>query len=133
MIVDSSAIVAIVLREPGYERLSRALASRDGAAGAGTPTLVESGLVLVSRAGRRGRIALSHFVADAEIEAVPFGEAHWQSAVTAFQRFGKGRHPARLNFGDCLTYATAKVARQPLLCLGDDFAQTDLELVALQT
>jgi ribonuclease VapC len=58
-----------------------------------------------------------------------FGDAHWRIAQSAFVRYGKGRHPAALNFGDCLTYATAYVAGEPLLCVGNDFAQTDLELV----
>jgi ribonuclease VapC len=52
-------------------------------------------------------------------------------ALDAFSRFGKGRHPAALNFGDCMTYAIAEVARRPLLCVGEDFAQTDLELAGL--
>jgi uncharacterized protein with PIN domain len=63
------------------------------------------------------------------IEIVPFTGLHWQRAVDAFARFGKGRHPAALNFGDCMTYATAALARQPLPCRGDDFRKTDLELV----
>jgi ribonuclease VapC len=57
-----------------------------------------------------------------------FRRAHWRSAVDAFHRFGKGRHPAGLNFGDCMSYATAKLADQPLLCAGADFAKTDLRL-----
>jgi ribonuclease VapC len=61
---------------------------------------------------------------------VPFGEDHWGAAVDAFLCYGKGRHPAGLNVGDCLTYAVARLAGEPLLCLGDDFARTDLELVA---
>jgi len=61
---------------------------------------------------------------------IPFGTDHWTAAHDAFLRFGKGRHPARLNLGDCMTYATAKLAGEPLLCLGNDFAQTDLPLVA---
>ncbi len=59
---------------------------------------------------------------------VSFDERHWQLSLEAFERYGKGRHPARLNFGDCLSYATAKLAGQPLLCVGNDFAQTDVEL-----
>jgi len=62
---------------------------------------------------------------------LPFGDEHWRLAAQAFGRYGKDRHPAGLNYGDCLTYATAKLAGEPLLSLGDDFAQTDLELVTL--
>ena len=61
------------------------------------------------------------------ISEIPFGPAHWREAVDAYQRFGRGRHPARLNFGDCLSYATAKLAGQPLLFIGHDFSQTDIE------
>ncbi|HEX7838922.1 MAG TPA: type II toxin-antitoxin system VapC family toxin [Kofleriaceae bacterium] len=62
------------------------------------------------------------------IEVVPFTDAHDGIAVEAWLRFGKGRHPAALNFGDCLTYAVAKVTTRPLFCTGDDFTKTDLEL-----
>lgn len=57
---------------------------------------------------------------------VPFGEDHWRQAAEAYARFGRGRHKAALNFGDCLSYAVARLADQPLLCVGDDFARTDL-------
>jgi ribonuclease VapC len=74
---------------------------------------------------------LSDFLQHRPFEVISFGDAHWRSAQVAFTRFGKGRHAAALNFGDCLTYATAFVAGEPLLCIGDDFAQTDLPLVEL--
>jgi ribonuclease VapC len=60
---------------------------------------------------------------------LPLDERHWVVAVDAFERFGKGRHPAAPNFGDCLTYAVAHVARRPLLYVGDDFARTDLDVI----
>lgn len=66
------------------------------------------------------------FLQQFEVEEIPFTEAHWRIATDAFLRFGKGRHPAALNFGDCMTYATAKLAGEPLLFVGNDFAQTDL-------
>ena len=127
MIVDSSALVAILAREPGWEDLSAAVAGAT-ATRVGAPTLVETGMVLHRRIGAIARTALERFLADAEIETLPFTDRHWPLALRAFSRYGKGRHPAGLNFGDCLTYAVAFVAREPLLCLGDDFAQTDLEL-----
>jgi ribonuclease VapC len=99
-------------------------------AGVGAPTLVEAGIVLSARMGVLGRTLLARIVQDAELAIVPFSGAHWTVAVDAFDRFGKGRRAAGLNFGDCLTYATARLAGQPLLCVGDDFAHTDLELVA---
>jgi ribonuclease VapC len=65
---------------------------------------------------------------ETEPTIIPFGEAHWRSAVDAYLRYGKGRHRAALNFGDCMAYAVAKLAQQPLLCAGADFAKTDLPL-----
>ena len=61
-------------------------------------------------------------------ETIPFGPDHWREAVSAYARFGKGRHRARLNFGDCLSYAVAMLADQPLLCTGSDFSKTDVTL-----
>ncbi len=127
MILDTSALVALILQEDGYEELAR-IASEASVRGVGTPSLVETGIVLHGRVGGVARTALERLLADAEVETIAFTERHWPVALRAFARFGKGRHPAGLNFGDCLTYASAAVAGEPLLCLGDDFAQTDLEL-----
>ena len=71
---------------------------------------------------------LSEFLQEFEVSLVPFGEDHWREAASAFKRFGKGRHPASLNLGDCMAYATAKVAGLPLLFVGNDFPKTDLDL-----
>lgn len=128
MIVDSSAIVAVLLAEPGHEPLVDLLADA-GSVAAGGPTLAETGMVLVSRLGIVGKTLLARFVQETELVVVPVGAEHWTVAVDAFGRYGKGRHPAGLNFGDCLTYAVAHVAGEPLLCIGDDFPTTDLELV----
>ena len=125
MILDSSAVVAILLREPGHEALLDAVCDA-GDCGIGVPTLVEASIVLSARIGDDSRGLLSRFLAEAAIVPIPFGEAHWSTAVDAWLRFGKGRHAAALNFGDCLAYATARVAGQPLLHVGDDFARTDL-------
>ena len=106
MIVDSSAVIAVLLREPGYEvvldQLTTALAP-----GIGTPTLTETGIVLSARLGPGGKTLLARFVAEIGLTVVPFVSEHWGVAVDAFLRYGKGRHPAALNFGDCLTYAVA--------------------------
>ncbi len=128
MIVDSSAVVAIILREPGHNGLLEQLGAASGA-GIGTPTLAETGIVLAARLGPSGRSLLARFLEEAALVEVPFGEHHWRAAVGAYTRFGKGRHPAALNFGDCMTYATAELAGEPLLCVGGDFARTDLPLV----
>lgn len=127
MILDSSALVAVLVEEPGYEPVWEAMRNADRI-GVGTPTLVESGMVLERFAPRLGRFLLVRILDDLEATRIPFAEAHWPVALDAFLLFGKGRHPASLNLGDCMTYAVAKVANEPLLCLGDDFAQTDLAL-----
>lgn len=129
MILDSSAIVAVVLKQPGYEPLLERLAEEPHVA-IGAPTLAETGIVLAARLGASGRTLLARLLQEAEVTVLPFADDHGDVAVEAFMRFGKGRHPAALNFGDCLTYATAKLADEPLLCLGNDFAQTDLVLAA---
>jgi ribonuclease VapC len=127
MIVDTSAIVAIVMREPGHEQILAKLGAA-GSLGIGVPTLVETGLVLSSRLRQDARGLLSRLLAESGMSAVPFGEVHLGLAIEAWLRFGKGRHPAALNLGDCLSYAVARVAGEPLLCTGDDFARTDLEI-----
>ena len=127
MIVDSSALLAIVLREQGYEPLERALGEA-ARVGVGAPTLVETAIVLHARVGALSRTLLKRLLDDVGAEPIAFGDRHWPVALSAFARFGRGRHPADLNFGDCLTYAVARVADEPLLCLGDDFARTDLVL-----
>ncbi|HEY2949410.1 MAG TPA: type II toxin-antitoxin system VapC family toxin [Micromonosporaceae bacterium] len=128
MIVDSSALVAIILREPGHESVLDALADA-ATAGVGAPTLVETGIVLTARLGLPGKTLLARLVQEADLTVIGFTADHWSAAVDAYNRFGNGRHAADLNFGDCLTYAVAKLAGQPVLCLGDDFAQTDLTVV----
>ena len=127
MIVDASALIAIALREPGHQTVVAKLTAASEA-GIGTPTLVETGIVLSARLGRDARPILARLLQEAALTVVPFGEPHWRAAVDAYGRFGKGRHAAGLNFGDCLAYAVAKLANQPLLCVGDDFNRTDLAL-----
>jgi ribonuclease VapC len=130
MIVDTSAIVAVLLGQAESAALTGMLMANAPSA-AGAPTLAEAAVVLQARLGPRGLGDLRGFVVEFDVHAVPFGEDHWRQAAVAFARFGKGRHPAGLNFGDCLTYAVAKLSGLPLLCVGSDFAQTDLELVPL--
>jgi ribonuclease VapC len=127
VILDSSAVIAILLREPGHDRLRNHLAASEQV-GIGAPTAVESSLVLCSRVGRAGKTLLARFLQEAEVEVVEFTADHWTVAADAFIAYGRGRHRAGLNFGDCMTYAVAKLAGEPLLCLGDDFPATDLQL-----
>jgi ribonuclease VapC len=127
LIVDSSAAVAVIREEEGYTALADAL-RRAPSIAIGAPTLFETAMVLIAREGAAARPVLSRFLQENEIDVVPFDGRHWDLAAQAFLRYGKGRHPARLNYGDCMTYATARLADHPLLCVGEDFAKTDLAL-----
>jgi ribonuclease VapC len=89
-------------------------------------TWTESRIVIFSRSGEAGLVALDELKAAAGIEIVPVTESLADLAFEAFRRFGKGRHPAGLNFGDCFSYALAKERNEPLLFKGDDFPRTDV-------
>lgn len=127
MILDSSALVAIALDEPERGDFIRAI-DEARVVGVGAPTLAEAGIVLTARSGADASSILSELVATADAVIIEFGDAHWREALSAWSRFGRSRHPAGLNFGDCLAYATASVAGEPLLAKGDDFGQTDIPL-----
>jgi ribonuclease VapC len=127
VILDSSAIIAVVCREPGFEEVLRKLDAAPSL-GIGTPTLVESATVLEARLRLDGRAILERLLQDFRVTSVSFGDEHWREATRAFRLFGRGRHPASLNFGDCLTYAVARLADRPLLCVGNDFEETDLAI-----
>ncbi|MBN9624372.1 MAG: type II toxin-antitoxin system VapC family toxin [Actinobacteria bacterium] len=101
MILDTSALVAVLFEEPGFQELERKML--------GTSVIA---------------IGLRESM---DIVVIPFEQPHWETAADAFIRFGKGRHPAALNYGDCMAYATARLADRPLLFVGDDFARTDVE------
>ena len=125
MILDSSAVVAVLCREPGHEILLKKI----GAAPLiviGAPTLAETQLALTMKLGRDASALVEQFLAETQAIVAPFGREHVSVFFTAFLTYGKGRHPARLNMGDCFTYASAKVARLPVLCVGGDFSLTDI-------
>lgn len=128
MTIDSLAIIAILTKEPGHEELLGLLATAEHV-GVGAPTLVETSMVFQARLGPLGKSLLARLASEAEFDIIDFTAEHWSAATDAFAKHGKGRHKAGLNFGDCLTYAVAKVAGRPLLFKGDDFPHTDLELV----
>ncbi|MCG8478024.1 MAG: type II toxin-antitoxin system VapC family toxin [Spirochaetales bacterium] len=125
MIIDTSAVVAIVMREAGFDDVLERLSARVECA-LGTPTFTETAIVLSARLKRDARALLTRFLSEAGVEIVPFGEAHGAAATDAWLRYGKGRHPAALNFGDCMSYAVAKLADEPLLYVGNDFSKTDI-------
>jgi ribonuclease VapC len=124
MILDTSAVVAVVMQEPGYEALLEAMAGVTTAIG--TATLTETAIVLSARLSYDSRSVLSRFLSEASVAVVPFGESHYSAGVDAWLRYGKDRHPASLNSGDCLSYAVAKLSNESLLFVGEDFARTDI-------
>jgi ribonuclease VapC len=126
VILDSSPVVSVLLRESGHQPLEQKMREAD-LLGIGAPTLLETEMVMISARGEAGRKAVSRFCATLDVVVVPFGARHEDVAVEVFSRFGKGRHPAALNYGDCMAYATARVADEPLLYIGNDFARTDIQ------
>jgi ribonuclease VapC len=123
--LDTSAVVAIALQEPDGESYLQRIVS-DGAV-VGTPTLVECHMVLTSRMPAFANAFMKGFVERQSVHVSNFTFDVYEIAVTAFEKYGKGRrHPARLNFGDCMAYAVAKHHGLPLLYKGDDFSHTDI-------
>jgi ribonuclease VapC len=132
VIIDSSAVLAVIGKEPGYDRIVNALAHAERIR-IGAPTRLGTGIVLAARLGPRGKTVLARFLQENAIETVAFDEEHVAVALDAYSRFGEGRHPAALNFGDCCAYAIACAAGEPLMCVGEDFRHTDLQLVDLDS
>lgn len=126
MVVDSSALLAILLDEPERDLFVR-LTVEGKPARLSAASLVESSIVIESRRGQRGGADLDRFLRRAGLVVAPVDHRQAEIARTAFRRFGKGRHPAGLNFGDCFAYALARATGEPLLFKGDDFARTDVE------
>lgn len=124
-VLDSSILFAILLQESGFETYVATLnAAKELLIGA--PTLAEAGIVVQSRQGPPGLANLLYLLRRWDVRVVDFTNVHAMEAISAYQRYGKGRHPAALNLGDCNSYATAKVAGAPLLYKGADFGYTDL-------
>jgi ribonuclease VapC len=127
MVIDSSALVAVVLAEPDAARYATAMAGNQPADRlVAAPNLTEAMIVVESRQGPDASRDLQLLVAGVGIEVTPVDEQLALAAVAAWRRFGKGRHPAGLNFGDCFAYALAKQCDLPLLFKGEDFTQTDV-------
>jgi len=125
MTLDSSALIAVLFGESGHLDLIDRILEADHVR-VGAPTLAETSLVFAGRRQASGAAEVEELVRELAITVVPFGEAEWRVAVDAFVRFGRGRHKAALNFGDCLAYASAIVAGDSLLYVGDDFTHTDV-------
>jgi ribonuclease VapC len=125
MVIDTSALLAILQDEPERRAFNEAIEAAASRA-MSVATFVEVSIVIESRHGAAGLRELDHFVDRAGIELVSVDAEQGRVARAAWSRFGKGRHPAGLNFGDCFAYALARVLGEPLLCKGDDFARTDI-------
>lgn len=128
MVLDTSAVIAILLGEPEADRLltaiDAALFPRLSAA-----SLLETAMVVQSRLGDPGERELDLLLDRMRVETVAVTAEHVDLARSAFRRFGKGRHPAALNYGDCFSYALSVALQEPLLFKGDDFSQTDVAAV----
>ncbi len=125
MTLDTSALIAVLFSEPGHLDLVDRILEADTVR-VGAPTLVETSLVYAGRRGRAGDRAVHDLIHELGVTVASFGETEWRLAADAFGRYGRGRHKAALNFGDCLAYATAAAAGDSLLFVGSDFRHTDV-------
>jgi ribonuclease VapC len=126
MVIDTSAIVAIALNEPDAESLERRIADAP-ARFISAATVLEAAMVIETRLGELGGAELDLWLLKAGVEIVPVDAEQVGHARRAWRRFGKGRHAAGLNFGDCFSYALSALRREPLLFKGGDFSRTDIE------
>lgn len=127
MVIDTSALLAILLAEPEAELFAGAIAV-DPRRLVSAVSSLEAAIVIRSRKGPAGVRELDLLTHSAGLSVVSFDEEQVQLARTAYESYGKGRHPAALNLGDCASYALARTSGEPLLCKGDDFPQTDVKL-----
>jgi ribonuclease VapC len=128
MVVDSSAILAILLVEADRDRFTTLILEAETRA-ISAANVLETGIVLESRRGEAAGREFDLFLNQAGFDVVPVDSEQVEIARIAWRKYGKGRHPAGLNFGDCFAYALAKVLDEPLLVKGTDFARTDIQCV----
>ena len=126
IVADTSAIIAVMLLEPGHERLADVIARSDACI-ISPVTLVEITMV-ISRSVQDPKTTVDIYLQQTGISVCSVDAMHAELAQHAFLTYGKGRHPARLNCGDCFSYAAAKALNAPLLYVGDDFAKTDIRV-----
>lgn len=129
MVVDTSAITAILFGKPEADALTTIIAEAPDAMMSAFSVL-EAGIVVEARKGEAGGRELDLFLHQARIRIIPLDAEHLATARAAWRKFGRGRHPAGLNIGDCCAYALARHTGTPLLFKGDDFGKTDLPVVA---
>lgn len=128
MVIDTSALLAILQDEAERRTFNEAIEASDSRV-LSVANYVEVSIVIESRHGAEGLRELDRFIERAGIDLVGVDLEQGRAARDAFSRYGKGRHSAGLNFGDCFAYALARVLEQPLLCKGDDFSRTDVATV----
>ena len=126
VIVDTSALMAVLLQEEDAMKFATALSSATGLRMA-APTWLEAAMVATARSASRGYIELLSLLEDMGVEVVPIDHTLAEIAYGGWVRYGKGRHPAGLNYADCFSYALAKQRGDPLLFKGDDFSLTDIQ------
>jgi ribonuclease VapC len=131
MVIDTSALIAILLGEPEAEAIAIVIAN-DPKRLLSAFSALEVGIVIEAKKGEAGGRELDLLLHRAQIEIVAMTSEHCELARFAWRAFGKGRHPAGLNIGDCCSYALAKYSGEPLLFKGDDFTKTDLQAVRFQ-
>jgi ribonuclease VapC len=124
---DTSILVAILEGEPEWQKLDAILTNSNPLIAA--VSLLECFMVMRSRLEAFAPTAIEEILHQYNFQVTEFGLQHLARAQNAFERFGKGNHPAKLNFGDCIVYATAKHTSTPLLFFGDDFSKTDLDII----
>ena len=125
MVIDTSAVIAILFGEGDAERYSTAI-DIDPTRLMSAASVLEACLVVERELGEEGNRELDFLLLKIGIETIAFNEAQLQVARHAFREYGKGRHPAGLNFGDCFSYALSRTSGEPLLFKGDDFSKTDV-------
>ena len=125
MVVDSSVLIAILLAEPEAEDYAKRLVDTDDIY-ISAVSIVESSMVIEYKKGEQGAMQYDELLKIIAPTIVAFDSEQAKLARTAWRQYGKGRHPAKLNFGDCCSYAVAKYLNKPLLFKGDDFSKTDL-------
>ena len=126
MIIDSSAVLAVLFGEADAETYEQSIAMASPCR-MSVANVLETSIVVESRGGEAAGHELDVFLERAGIELIPVTTEHLEAARRAWRRFGKGNHPAALNFGDCFAYALAKVENETLLFKGNDFTRTDVE------
>ncbi|WP_083673578.1 MULTISPECIES: type II toxin-antitoxin system VapC family toxin [Serinicoccus] len=126
IVLDTSAVAAVIFGEPDAETLLRVMQRAAGDLLMSAATSVEVGIVVETRQGREATQDLRLLLDRLGVDIAPLDAAQASIAVDAWRRFGKGRHPASLNLGDCFAYAAAQSRDAPLLFKGGDFAQTDV-------